>query len=605
MQVAPNVGVKFDEVEDDTFTLTNGDWVDVDAAMQHLNRLVDLLPRARAYSVTSLARVFSMFAPIASAHPNYVKVRDGLDAATAGVHSEAVIAKRCRDRAMAFINVGRPLEALAELHNAKVKWFNGDTMYGAVVTMRFIGKLYADLGLMFAAKMYTCAAAAVAIVHGDLDVKPQVPMALLEAAKYAQRTGSWADAAGLTEVALMARAQYLTDPFDLEKHPELADHQVSAALELSAIRTFCPSLEPVIAAAHPVTDWFAALDDMVKGTGTQYAMSKEEYEQLASEQLNGPLFGDMGPTRIIKYRALDVLWLVTFDNDRHTVLNAEGFCAALQVYLADIAHRQPAILNSTVSVKLSISADTNQNDVKVDRSNPEINAQVVLSSAVSDIEARALSLIATCVQLLDAVHARPLEDLKVLTESMLKEGLSHKIVVGRPYEETADLLEEGHYSRCAAATRPTSSNGLSPFESSALSPSTSIGPGHMPNAGRRGRVVGSAARARHGAVRPAAARTAGRRPGRPARAPGSERPGSAVSTLQPFPQPSTLERWVGEGGWLVDLLLPSTDARRGRTGSHRDGNVRPAVPACPSPRHRAVVGTAVFTAGLFVLRGAH
>ncbi len=32
-----------------------------------------------------------------------------------------------------------------------------------------------------------------------------------------------------------------------------------------------------------------------------------------------------------------------------------------------------------------------------------------------------------------------------------------------------------------------------------------------------------------------------------------------MSTLQPFPQPLTLERWVGEGGWLVDLLLPSTD----------------------------------------------
>ncbi|MBW3640712.1 MAG: hypothetical protein KY451_12825 [Actinobacteria bacterium] len=73
-----------------------------------------------------------------------------------------------------------------------------------------------------------------------------------------------------------------------------------------------------------------------------------------------------------------------------------------------------------------------------------------------------------------------------------------------------------------------------------------------------------------------------------------------------LPQPTDLERWVGEGGWFVDLLLPSTDAGVG---------VQAAVLAAVfallfRPARRLGVlqlwaGIAVFTAGLFVLRGAH
>lgn len=73
-----------------------------------------------------------------------------------------------------------------------------------------------------------------------------------------------------------------------------------------------------------------------------------------------------------------------------------------------------------------------------------------------------------------------------------------------------------------------------------------------------------------------------------------------------LPQPTELERRVGEGGWLVDLLLPSTDA--GVVGQAVGLTVLFALLFVPARRLGVVqlwVGTAVFTAGLFVLRGAH
>lgn len=73
-----------------------------------------------------------------------------------------------------------------------------------------------------------------------------------------------------------------------------------------------------------------------------------------------------------------------------------------------------------------------------------------------------------------------------------------------------------------------------------------------------------------------------------------------------LPEPTDLERWVGEGGWFVDLLLPSTDAGVAAQAVLLAGVF--ALLFLPA-RGLGVVqlwaGGAVFTAGLFVLRGAH
>jgi hypothetical protein len=73
-----------------------------------------------------------------------------------------------------------------------------------------------------------------------------------------------------------------------------------------------------------------------------------------------------------------------------------------------------------------------------------------------------------------------------------------------------------------------------------------------------------------------------------------------------LPEPTQVERWAGEGGWFVDLLLPRTDA-----GVLAQGVLAAVVlAALLVPARRAGVvqlwlGSAVFTAGLFMMRAAH
>lgn len=79
-----------------------------------------------------------------------------------------------------------------------------------------------------------------------------------------------------------------------------------------------------------------------------------------------------------------------------------------------------------------------------------------------------------------------------------------------------------------------------------------------------------------------------------------------AATAPPLPQPTELERLVGEGGWLVELLLPRTDA-----GVLAQAALVVLVfalllrPARRADLMQLWVGGVVFTAGLFMLRASH
>lgn len=148
---------------------------------------------------------------------------------------------------------------------------------------------------------------------GNLELETQAAEALLETTQYMQRIGCWIDAAALGSEALLARHSLLADPFDYEKYPELVSQGADEA-------------------------------------GKALQWSKEEFQGPAAEQFSGPLLGDVGPARIIDFRALGVRWTFIFNNDRTTVLTAEGLCAALQVFLAEIASFEPVFANVSVRV---------------------------------------------------------------------------------------------------------------------------------------------------------------------------------------------------------------------------------------------------------------
>jgi hypothetical protein len=475
-EVAAHAGVKLDPVQVDS-SFADG-MVDLNAAMRYLDDLTDLLPQARPYSASSLSQLFTMFAPAVATHPSYVKVRDALDARTAEVQGDAAIAERCRDRAVSFENAGQPLQALAELHTAKARWFHGDLMYGAVLVSRYIAKIYLDLRLTYAAKMYAFGAAMMANQSPDDDVKTQVPKALLQAARAAQVSGCWVDAAALTEIALLAHNSLATDAFDFSKHPELERHHANELMEYVAVRAFWPDVEALFRDAHPRTGTYELLAEQTAHPDAAMPFDEERFQELAREQFAGPVLADLGDTRTIDFEALGVRWGFTFDNNHTAVLAAEGVVAAFQVFLADIARFDPVVVRAAARIRVDTvrGASHAEDDVQFEDDGDEISGRITWSDSTTDLDEISRSIISTCIQLLGEVHARPRDDLMAFLDLLGRDGISHKVLMGRPYNESADLLSDEHYDRCAAATRPPSSDAFTPSSHDVLAASTHEGP---------------------------------------------------------------------------------------------------------------------------------
>ncbi|CAM3594454.1 hypothetical protein [Nocardioides zeicaulis] len=478
VEVAAHVGVKFSDDDADTSFLTGSGLVDFDEAMTYLEQLADLLPSARPYSARTLSRVFDMFTPTLASHPGYAKVRDALDTSLSAVEGDAAIADKARKRGMALYRADKPLEALHEFHNAKVRWFHGSTMYGSVMTMRFIGNVYDRLGLIYAAKLYACSAAAIAHLNPDPEVKNHLPKALMEAAQFTQHGGCWLDSAALTELALHVQDRHASAPFDFEKHPDLDTLSENELRIAGLIRAFWPHLEHLLAAEHQTSGWYQLIDEQLSEPQNEVPFTEPEFLDLAAEQFAGPVLSDLGLTRIIDFKALGTRWVFTFRNDRTTVLTTEGLVAAFQILLADAARHHPVLVSTTVRANVTVveGAPGSTNDVQLAETASGPQLAIRLSNDTSNFEESSVLRTAVAFQLLQAVHAGPQHALAQLTDDLFREGLSTKVIVGRPYEDAADLIPANHYTRCSVASRPSAVEAYEPNENEHLKASTQDGP---------------------------------------------------------------------------------------------------------------------------------
>jgi hypothetical protein len=235
----------FADGDPDTSTLVPVDDppFDVDEAMGRLAAFADVASDARGLPIQQLSKIFDLLAPRFAADPRYPKIRDALDAATAELHGDSEAGTRARDRGVALREAGRPLLALRELHKAKIRWFHGDTLRGALLTMIVIAKVYRDLGLPHAAKQYALAAAATALTAAEPDeVADIVAPAIVQGSITSYDAGAWFDAVALGHIGRMAHAHLAEHAFDYDEHAELKDIDLTELFVVSAAQTYRPDL---------------------------------------------------------------------------------------------------------------------------------------------------------------------------------------------------------------------------------------------------------------------------------------------------------------------------------------------------------------------------
>ncbi|MDF3313395.1 hypothetical protein P3H15_51790 [Rhodococcus sp. T2V] len=343
--------------------------------------------------------------------------------------------------------------------------------------MRFLSRIYAELGLVYAAKQYTFAAASIALRSEQPEVKPVTAHALLEAADLSYVAGNWLDAAATAHIAVIARTQLLHDPFDYETYPDLQRLDMAVLTPLLAARTFWPHIESGLSAS--LDEAAPLFQETASEVAAGIEWSEEQFQQSVSDQLRGPAFADTGSTRTIQFALLGTAWAITCCNDRTSVLAAERLTAALQILLPELVGEPTALLAQSVEIEVSVETPSDENDrVRLQPSNDALLCSVCLTDGndIADPGELELELTSIATQLLHLINVRPFGELHPTIEKIFRRGLMHKLHVARPYDDLVGILEGEHYTRAAALTRPPTS--FEPTEHPALAAETSPGPGY-------------------------------------------------------------------------------------------------------------------------------
>ncbi|MBD0694333.1 hypothetical protein [Streptomyces sp. CBMA123] len=454
--------------------------LDVNDAMGYLAQLAALLPTARAFPVGNVIQLFELLAASLADDPRYEAVRDALDTAEGATAGDSAIAARARARAMSFRRAGRPLQALRELHDVKLNWWHGDTLRGSLLAMRLIGRIYGELRLVYAAKQYSLAAALIALSSEDESLHDLVPEALTEAMHHAYAAGMWTDATALAGIAVKAHAALAEQAFDRDAHPGLGAVDFAALTPLLTAERFRPEILPVLRSALDDAAFERDLTEALDDVRPAYTFTEEGLTTATDEQLAGRPFGDLGPRRTLAFSALGTTWWVSCRNDRATVLAAERLVAAAQVLLVELVPQDPVFL--VQDVRIDVTVDTGRPGVvSFEPGNDGVTCAVALSPYHESADPAALEheLASTLVYLIAHLSARPPRAFMDTVRRAFENGLHHKLYVARPYDESAALLGESHYTTAAGArVAPLTGPGYRPATAEVLRARNGPGPGY-------------------------------------------------------------------------------------------------------------------------------
>ncbi len=456
--------------------------VDIDHAMTSLLELVELLPRAPLFPISSLARYFDMVTPALVDHPLYPPVRSGLDEATSRQAGEASTASRCRKRAMALYKSGKRLAVLRELHEAKVNWWHGDTVRHSVLAMLYIAHIYSELMLPHAAKKYALAAGYAALHAHDQRMRDLAPAALFDAACYDHQAGAWLSALTLTRVAILLQNNFAPDPWNLDRHDALGATIIHAAVTKAASRYRPELVEPVsqLLADAALTE---EVDEVIAMDRSFLEWDEAAFRIHSEKELTGAPFGDAAPVRVFSFGVLGQQWHVQCRNEPAVVTAAEEFCAAAQLVLAELSAGDPVLLNSTIEVEIELSdaaaqpADLVQPlpDNTCARWRACLPAERTQTSHDPDLE-----LLATLVVILHRSSLLPWDKFKAVMDTAGRLGLMSKLAVAADYRTTMAYFTRSQpgpavHVRAAPLGEPSK---FPIHEAAELAALTAVGPGY-------------------------------------------------------------------------------------------------------------------------------
>jgi len=412
------------------------------SAIDVWRRMLKEVRAAPLFPLERFGKLLSMLAAemeYGEAFSRLVRDTDKLLAARFGKHK---IAEQAFARAQSYYEAGRTLEAIDELHKARIASFTEERARDSVQFCIFLAKMYSQIGLHFAAKWYGLGAAFAALKLDDEGLRAQAYRGLIEAASSDHACGASMEFFLTANAFFWVSSEFSMAGTERTKQTEWARidfyslllTRAASYLDEPLYRYLKDTVLKAFGADEIYDESASRLDEIFGPRGFQGIVEKATLEGIL------PPFSDAGPLRRVGWQQLGVKWFVEWSNDYHAAQAAESFCATLQILLEDLRRIELSLLPADVS--LSIDLHDGNLEIKDLSDNKRISWIVHLPrtpGANGGMTERSGIVQGVAASVLKTLSAMPHERFMELYEQRAKAGLLGKLL---PYSEYERLFSE-------------------------------------------------------------------------------------------------------------------------------------------------------------------
>jgi len=366
-------------------------------------------------------------------HKDYRRLTQQVDEALEKRFGAFTAADKCRDRAITLFEKGQFLDALNEIHEAKIKWFASETLEGSVLATRLAAHCYQELGLAFAAKYYSLIGAFVSVNRPGEPVSRHASAALVDAAFSDYIQGAFC---GFFEFSDSALAVYRA--LSAEQLPKDVIAEIERTVyHATIIKVIASRLAPELLSFvdERISRW-QGLEDLFS-TIVPLAENKWDsnhvpdlWHKLEENLLDHP-FSDIGENRIVRFRALGITWEFSWHNDYELTASSEEFIAVLQIILADLSSIDLCLPRTRVEVEIRAGVG---DKIRLENlpSNDLIRYQISIPS-IAPRDPLDAQVFGVASAILGYISFLPQAQFLSHLESALRQGLSGKALFVHSY----------------------------------------------------------------------------------------------------------------------------------------------------------------------------
>ena len=436
-------------------------YADLDGTIKAWGELAESLADTPLFPVEEVTGMVTLLTLELYDYPKWHQLTERMDEAIARVRGKDAAARMARDRSMVLLQAGEYRKALGELHRAKVDWWTGDTLRGAILALLTISDCYLSLRLPQAAKVNALTAAAMASASGQEELADLLVHGLLHASHAEFACGAWCSAAELLEIGLIANAAVVAETENPDKLFDLQRALAEFARIIAVARDSEPALVRPLENALANSGYAEIVNQVIDGKFTPDTSESPSPTKQSEEFIETP-FLDAGPIRIIRFCALGLNWTIRSSNDFPLARAAERLAAAAQVLLVELAEEDLCLMPTTIDIEvqarsgpislaednhIATSLPSNKGRRWVVRLQTNPNPSSLDFDTVQIELLTALSVILSQASLLpDAVYGEALT-------TAFQRGLHHKLAPGRTYDEiAAEIIPFERYIKSGRAS---------------------------------------------------------------------------------------------------------------------------------------------------------